>query len=70
MGISSVRNQFGGQCYKCGFWVEPGTGYFEKERGKKGWRVQHCYRTHNGGVTCEMVKKKFGKPVDDPVKTP
>lgn len=50
-----MRNQYGGDCYRCGLWVAPGTGYFEKVRGK-GWRVQHCYRTHNGGVTCEAAK--------------
>lgn len=52
-----MRNQYGGDCYRCGLWVPPGAGYFEKVRGKPGWRVQHCYRTHNGGITCEMAKK-------------
>lgn len=51
-----MRNQFGGDCYRCGLWVAPGTGYFEKNRGARGFRVQHCYRKHNGGVTCEMAK--------------
>ncbi len=53
-----MRNQYGGDCYRCGIWVEPGTGYFEKIRNKKGWRVQHCYNSHNNGVTCEMAKSK------------
>lgn len=49
-----MRNQFGGDCYRCGLWVPPGTGYFERSNG--GWRVQHCYRTHNGGITCDVAK--------------
>jgi hypothetical protein len=52
-----ARNSYGGNCYRCGLWVAPGTGYFEKRQGQRGFRVQHCYRTHNGGVTCEMAKK-------------
>lgn len=57
-----MRNSFGGNCYRCGLWVAPETGYFEnispKDRvpGGPKWRVQHCYRTHNEGVTCEMAK--------------
>lgn len=57
-----MRNEHGGNCYRCGLWVPPGTGYFEKIRredrkpGDPKWRVQHCYRTHNGGVTCDMAK--------------
>ncbi len=51
-----MRNQFGGDCYRCGLWVPPGAGYFEKKREGRGFRVQHCYRSHNGGITCEMAK--------------
>jgi len=51
-----MRNQFGGVCYKCGIWVAPGTGYFERIP-RKGWRVQHCYTTRKGGVTCEKAKQ-------------
>lgn len=54
-----MRNQFGGDCYRCGLWVPPGAGYFERHKG--GWRVQHCYRTHNGGITCEMAKSNAAK---------
>ena len=56
-----MRNQYGGDCYRCGLWVAPGTGYFEKLRDARGWRVQHCYRTHNCGVTCEQARAKDGK---------
>lgn len=56
-----MRNRYGGDCYRCGLWVPPGAGYFEKVRGGPGgpgWRVQHCYRTHNGGITCEMARAR------------
>lgn len=62
-----MRNQFGGDCYRCGLHVEPGTGYFERVRredrkpGEPAWRVQHCYRSHNGGVTCVMAAEKAKK---------
>lgn len=40
-----MRNAFGGFCYRCHYWVEPGKGHFEKTRGKDRkngkWRVQH-----------------------------
>lgn len=35
-----MRNRYGGKCYRCGEWVEPGAGFFEKVPGK-GFRVQH-----------------------------
>ena len=53
-----MRNQFPGPCYRCGLLVPAGAGYFEKIRGAKGWRVQHCYRTHNGGITCELAREE------------
>lgn len=56
-----MRNAFGGECYRCGLFVPPGAGYFEKKRGQRGWRVQHCYRTHNGGITCEMALNAAGR---------
>ena len=56
-----MRNQFAGNCYRCGLRVEAGTGYFEKRHDGLGWRVQHCYRTHNDGVTCEMAKAAAAK---------
>ena len=28
-----MRNKYGGNCYRCGLWVEPGTGHFERARG-------------------------------------
>lgn len=55
-----MRNRFGGYCYKCGLWVEAGTGYFERHAG--GWRVQHNYNSGapsisgKGGVTCKDAK--------------
>ena len=58
-----MRNQYAGNCYRCGLRVEPGTGYFEKIHGtRNSWRVQHCYRTHGGGITCEMAKVGRTKP--------
>lgn len=59
-----MRNQYAGICYRCGWPVAAGAGYFEKVRredrkpGDSAWRVQHCYRTHNGGETCDMAVAK------------
>ena len=36
-----MRNQYPGQCYKCGKRVEPDEGYFERHKG--GFRVQHIW---------------------------
>lgn len=43
-----MRNEFGGQCYRCGEYVNPGDGHFERKRGR--WRVQHanCAIHHRG----------------------
>lgn len=35
-----MRNRYGGLCYRCDTWVEPGDGHFEKRNG--GWEVQHA----------------------------
>ncbi len=35
----AMRNQYGGECYRCGEWCGPGEGHFEK-RGRS-WLVQH-----------------------------
>lgn len=35
-----MRNRFGGACYRCGAYVAPGEGHFERYR--KGWRTQHA----------------------------
>lgn len=57
-----MRNKFAGTCYKCGLPVPAGAGYFEKVQSKDRapggprWRTQHCYRTHKGGITCEMAQ--------------
>jgi hypothetical protein len=48
-----MRNKHGGACYRCGRWVAPGTGHFERRRG--GWRVQHALHAGRGAVTCEMA---------------
>lgn len=62
-----MRNQYAGTCYRCGLPVPAGAGYFEKIRfedrkpGDPRWRTQHCYRTHNGGITCEMAKAEVAK---------
>lgn len=56
------RNQYDGNCYKCGLVVKAGTGHFEripfKRRGPGDpkWRTQHAYYPEHGGVTCEMAK--------------
>jgi hypothetical protein len=49
-----MRNKFGGNCYRCGRWVTPGTGHFE--RHGKGWRVQHGLHPGEGRVTCDEAK--------------
>lgn len=36
-----MRNRYGGPCYRCGKWVAPGKGHFERVKGK-GSRVQHA----------------------------
>lgn len=46
-----MRNKFGSECYKCGLWVAPGTGHFE--RHGRSWRVQHGLHPGHGRVTCE-----------------
>lgn len=35
-----MRNKFGGECYRCGGYCEPGAGHFERLAG--AWRVQHA----------------------------
>jgi hypothetical protein len=62
-----VRNRYGGKCYKCGLWVAPGTGHFERHQG--GWRTQHGLHKGEGRVTCEEVQRaayespsKIGNP--------
>lgn len=35
-----MRNKHPGYCYRCGEWVKPGAGHFERISG--GWRVQHA----------------------------
>lgn len=45
-----ARNLYPGYCYKCGKYVEPGLGYFERTKKRTGgskWRVQ-CYECCNG----------------------
>lgn len=55
-----ARNQFGGTCYRCGGWVAPGTGHFE--RHNKGWRVQHALYPGHGRVMCAQVKREKNDP--------
>ena len=47
-----MRNRFGGKCYRCGEWVAPGEGHFEKVRGSRPvrWLTQHanCAIEHRG----------------------
>lgn len=35
-----MRNRYGGVCYRCGKWVAPGGGHFERQKGE--WLVQHA----------------------------
>lgn len=35
-----MRNKYGGVCYRCGKYVKPGEGHFERKFGR--WRVQHA----------------------------
>lgn len=40
-----MRNKYGGPCYRCGQWVRPGEGHFEKVRDRGSpvrWRTQHA----------------------------
>lgn len=38
-----MRNQFGGQCYRCLGYVKPGEGHFERTPElERKWRVQHA----------------------------
>ena len=57
-----MRNRFAGPCYRCGLAVPAGAGYFEKRKDGPGFRVQHCYTSHNNGITCEMAKTGRTKP--------
>lgn len=51
-----ARNQYGGKCYECGKWVEPGTGHFEKiPCTRNGWRVKHANVPGHGRITCEQA---------------
>jgi len=55
-----MRNSYGGKCYRCGQYVEPGAGHFERipeneiGQDKRQWRTQHAtcaikYRGTNVG---------------------
>lgn len=35
-----MRNRYPGPCYRCGQWVAPGEGHFERFQGR--WRTQHA----------------------------
>jgi hypothetical protein len=35
-----MRNQYAGTCYRCGEFVAPGAGHFERFKGR--WRTQHA----------------------------
>lgn len=51
-----MRNKFGGECYKCGLWVAPSTGHFERHKGR--WRTQHGLHRGESRVTCDEAAKK------------
>ncbi len=50
-----MRNKFGGTCYKCGLWVTPGTGHFERHKGR--WRTQHGIHPGHGRITCDEAAR-------------
>lgn len=70
-----MRNRFGGQCYRCGLYVSPGEGHFErlnqKKRDRLGipyqikWLIQHanCAIKFRGTDThtCQKVVKELRK---------
>lgn len=35
-----MRNRYGGRCYRCRQWVNPGEGHFERQG--RVWLVQHA----------------------------
>lgn len=56
-----MRNRYGGNCYRCGDWVEPGSGHFER-RGLK-WLVQHagCAIAYRGqGPDGDGARRQIG----------
>lgn len=55
-----MRNKHRGRCYKCGVWVEAGTGHFERRDGR--WRVQHGLYPGMGRVTCQEAYDAGGRP--------
>lgn len=59
-----MRNKFGGPCYRCGEWVPPQKGHFERIPGT-GWRVQHatCAIKYRG--TDVVVPPVSKCPVDE-----
>lgn len=44
-----MRNRYGDFCYKCGKWVPPGFGFFQRQRfdGVSKWKVQ-CVKCCDG----------------------
>lgn len=37
---AAMRNKYPGTCYRCGKYVAPKAGHFERHYGR--WRVQHA----------------------------
>lgn len=56
-----MRNQYGGQCYRCPEYVAPGDGHFERINGR--WRVQHaaCAIKFRGQSDPERDAQYLGK---------
>ena len=64
-----MRNKYGGDCYRCGKWVAPKEGYFEKiwpsNRAPDGprWQVWHrecclAYRKEKFGPDATIGGRK------------
>ena len=49
-----MRNSYPGYCYKCGKYVEPGFGFFERHCGH--WRVQ-CVKCCDGRTVSRNDKE-------------
>ena len=65
------RNKFPGTCYRCGQWVEPGSGHYERAKGvqklKGLWVLQHAecaikYRGTKHKTKEQWPKTKLEEP--------
>ncbi len=49
-----ARNKYAGYCYRCGKWIEPGFGHFERYKG--GWRIK-CVKCASGRTVRETDRE-------------